>query len=131
MDDGLLVQVSHDQAGCVLRLTLRCGHLQMGDYELALTYEGAEITLKHEWELARLARSTVDAWHAPDLRRHEVDVIDDGKIEHRLEFHDNEPDNWFAIRCGAMKWEIVSRPDRELPALPDRFLGGPATEATQ
>src|SRR5207248_7275733 len=69
VDDGLIVQVSHDRAGCVLRLTLRCGDLQMGYYDLALTYEGAEITPKHEWELARLARSTVDAWQAPDLCR--------------------------------------------------------------
>ena len=56
VDDGLIVEVHHVRSQGMLLLILRCGDLQMGYYDLVLTYEGAEITLEHEWALARLAR---------------------------------------------------------------------------
>ena len=88
VDDGLIVEVRHDQAERVLHLTLRCGPNQMGYYDLILTYEDAEITPEDERLLARLARSTRDrSDHDADLHRHEVDATADGRIEHRLEFH--------------------------------------------
>lgn len=103
----------------------------MGYYDLVLTYEHAYIMPAYEELLRRMARDTMNAWHAPDLRRHEVEITEDGRVEHRLEFRGercgyNERDSWFAVRCGVLEWETVSRPDRELPELADRFTA--ATE---
>ena len=53
----------------------------------------------------------------------------DGRIEHRLQFHvSHGPDVWFAVRAGALRYEVVLRPGRELPALTDRFPDGPVTD---
>ena len=130
VDDGLIVEVHHDQAERVLRITLRCGDLQMGYYDLILTYGDAQITPEDEFLLARLARSTIDqSDHDADLYRHEVDVTAEGGIEHRLEFHVyRQHDVWIAIRCRMLSWEAVSRPNRDLPVMPDRFPDGPVTE---
>ena len=129
MDDGLIVETVHDRAERVLRLTLLCGDLQMGYYDLKLIYEDAEITPEHAQRLARLAHDTPSE-HGPEVSRHEVDVTKNGQIEHRIEFHDKEPNSWFAIRCSALTWETVSCPDRKILTLCARFSGRPdaATE---
>lgn len=130
VDDGLIVEIHHDQVDRVIRLTLRCGDLHMGYYDLNLTYEDAQIVPEHEILLARLARSTIDqSDHDADLCRHEVDVTAEGGLEHRLEFHvDAQPNVWIAIRCRMLWWEAVSRPNRDLPMLANRFPNGPETE---
>jgi len=98
----------------------------MGYYDLNLTYEDARITPEDEILLARLARSTIDTGdHDYDLTRHEVDVTAEGGIEHRLEF---DTDVWIAIQCRKLWWETVSRPNRDLPMMSDRFPDGPVTE---
>jgi hypothetical protein len=128
VDDGLVVEVQHDHAQHVLKLILRCGHLQMGYYDLVLRYEEAEMSLQDEETLARIARTTKDdSQHESDLYFHEVDRMEDGRIEHRLLFH---PGVWFAIRCRALHWERVPRPNQKLPPLRDRFPGGPTVATT-
>lgn len=124
VDDGLVVEVQHDRRQHILVLTLRCGDLQMGYYDLILRYEDADISSQDERTLAHIARTTKDdSRHESDLYSHEVDKTADGRIEHRLLFH---PGVWFAIRCYALCWDKVDRPNRELPRLEDRFPGGPA-----
>lgn len=127
VDDGLIVEARHDRVGRVLSLTLRCGDNQMGYYDLTLTYEDADIAPPDEGLLAHIARNTIDQYHhESDVVRQELDVTEDGRIEHRLEFHVyREDDVWFAIRCRQLQWEKVPRPDRDLPLLPDRFPDGP------
>jgi hypothetical protein len=123
MDDGLVVSVRHERAVRRLRLTLRCGDLQVGYYDLILDYEEASLSPPDEWTLARVARSTrSDARYDYDLAYHEIDRSEDGQIEHRLLFH---PGIWLAIRCVRMRWEKVPRSDRRLPRSRDRFPGGP------
>jgi ribA/ribD-fused uncharacterized protein len=116
MDDGLVVQVEHDRKRGVLTLVMRCGDLQVGYYDLTVRYEGARITPKDEWHLAVAARE------GGDLAYHEVDRTEDGAIVHRLLFH---PGLEVDVRCHTLVWERVDRPDWTLPAIRDRFPGGP------
>ncbi len=130
VDDGLIVEVHHDRTARTMTLTLRCGHLKMGYNDLAITYQGADIDDLDDLVLARLARSTIDASdHDADVAWHEIDVTEDGRIEHRVEFHVyGQRDVEIAIRCTRLEWERVPRPDCMLPDLPDRYPGGPLAE---
>ncbi len=134
IEDGLIVEVSHNRTERRLKLVLRCGYIQMGYYDLVLIYEDAEISLEHERVLAQLARRTPAdcSGYVPELYRFELDVTEDGRIEHRIQFHvDPEQSylsDWFAIRCRTLRWEKISRPSRIIPALLDRFLDSPHVE---
>lgn len=121
--DGLIVEVHHLLSLETLYLVLRGGDTPSGYYDLVLTYEGAEIPPEDEWTLAKVARSTLDSSRFQhDLFFHELDQTSDGRIEHRLLFHDWI---WFGIRCRDLQWQQIPRPNRELPALRDRFATGP------
>jgi hypothetical protein len=92
----------------------------MGYYDLVLEYEEADISAQDEQTLAHIARTTQDeVRHESDLCFHEIDVTAAGSIEHRLLFH---PGVWFAIRCRALRWDKVARPDQKLPRLKGRFV---------
>ena len=123
VDDGLIVEARHEREQRRFMLTLRCGNLRMGYYDLVLTYEDAAISQPDAWILARIARMTNER-RGDDIANHELDVTPDGRIEHRFLFH---PGHWFAIRCRTLQWEKINRPNRELPVLPDRFPDGPVT----
>lgn len=69
-----------------------------------------------------------DSRHECDLYFHEIDNTEEGRIEHRLLFHYGV---WFAIRCRALHWEWIDRPNRDLPRVKDRFPGGPSTVPSQ
>jgi len=118
VDDGLVVEVHHIRSLNRLILVLRCGDLQMGYYDLVLSYDGAEISPEHELTLAQIARSDSEVFEQ------ELEVAEDGRIVHRLMFH---PGDWFAISCRELDWTSISRPNREIPRLGDRFPGGPTT----
>ncbi len=123
VDDGVVVEVHHLRCLQQLLLVLRCGDLQVGYYDLALTYEGASLAARDEWMLAKIARSTKSAWrHESDIAYHEIDRSEHGWIEHRLLFH---PGRAVVIRCRDLRWEKIDRPDREIPTMRDRFPGGP------
>lgn len=122
-DDALVVQVRHSPSERRLELVLRCGDLQVGYYDLTLTYTSARISAQDLRKLARVARTTRDAWRRRhDLYFHEVDLGEHGGFEHRLLFHGPV---WVGIRCSRLEWTAISRPDREIPRLTDRFPGGP------
>lgn len=126
VDDALVARVNHARERGVLTLVLRCCGSWMGCWDLVLTYEGAAISPADERTLAGIAHTTKShRRHESDLFRHEVELVN-GQIEHRLLFH---PWVWFAIRCRALRWERIPRPDRRLPRLRDRFPGGPAAGA--
>ena len=120
VDDGLIAEVRHDRLRRRLTLVLRCGHLQMGYYDLVLNYEGAEISKSDEWKLACLAKIS-QGDRAPDIAYHEVDSSGSG-VEHRILFHGG---GWFAIRCQELSWAKIEVPDRVLPTISKRFPGGP------
>lgn len=125
VDDALIVKVRHDRARRVLSLTLRAGYIGIGYYDLILTYQGAEITSEDEQMLALVARTTLHAWrHESDLAFHELDMTEDGRIEHSLLFH---PGRAFTIRCQTLVWVRLPRRDRNFPRRFDRFPGGPVT----
>ncbi|MCX6382712.1 MAG: hypothetical protein NT023_25075 [Armatimonadetes bacterium] len=130
-EDGLIIKVSRSRSGKDLTLALRCGNIPDGYFDWVLTYKDAEITTDDERTLARLARSTMLAQsdHDADLARHELDITENGGVEHRLEFyvfmHGNVE---FAVRCSDILWEKIAQPDRKLPRLKERFPGGLPTE---
>ena len=123
IDDGLIVRVRYNREQRHLTLILRCGHLQMGYYDLIITYQDAVLSARDEWTLAKIARAaTSNGRSRSDVAIHEVDRAEAGGIEHRFLFH---PGVWFAIRCRALHWKRVSRSNQRVPLLPDRFPGGP------
>lgn len=129
VDDGLVVEVQHDRNQCVLTLTLRCGDAPAGYYDLILRYAGATISLQDEQTLALVARTTKsERYHESDVAFHELCRAEDGHIEHRFLFH---PGREFTIRCQELHWEKISRPNRMLPRILDRFPGGPSEEGSE
>ncbi len=122
LDDGIIVEASHDREQARLVLILRCGDLQVGYFDLVLTYDDAEISPIDERILARLSRSSDGDWR-PDIAYHELNITTTGRIEHSLIFH---PGRSFSIRCCKLEWEKIHRPNQVLPPLLDRFPGGPA-----
>ena len=128
VDDALVVKVRHDRARRVLSLTLRAGDAVIGYYDLIFTYEGAEITPEDEQMLALVARTTRDSRrHESDLAFHELDVTEDGRIEHSLLLH---PGRAFTIRCDTLVWVRLPRRSRDFPRRFDRFPGGPVTTSS-
>jgi len=126
VDDALVVKVRHDRARRVLSLTLWAGDNVIGYYDLILTYQGVEIAPEDEQVLALVARTTRgDRWHESDLAFHELDGMDDGRIEHSILFH---PGRAFTIRCDALVWARLPRPGRSFSRSFDRFVGGPVTQ---
>lgn len=133
MEDALVVQVNHDRERRVLRLVLRCGHLQMGYYNLVLTYEDAELLPEHDVALATIAHSTkTQRFHGCDLAYHELDAVEGGKIEHSMIFHASSWHHpsaggwmWFSVRCSALTWRREPKKSRRLPPIPDRYPDGP------
>lgn len=134
MENALIVRVTHDRTRHRLRLVLRCGDLQMGYYNLVLTYEDAELTPEHDEVLAMIARSTkTQRSFECDLAYQEVDASEDGSIVHSLIFYGRAcPESasarwpWFSIRCRELKWLREPKRTRRLPPSQDRYPGGPA-----
>jgi hypothetical protein len=128
VDDALVARVDHDRIQGILTLVLRSCGTWMGCWDLVLKYEGAAISPADERTLAQIARTTrTNRRFESDLFDHEVDAVEE-EIEHRLVFH---PWVWFAIRCRALRWEQIPRPNRHLPRLRDRFPGGPAVSTSR
>lgn len=118
-DDGLIVKASHNRDTQILEVTLRCGDLIMGYYDLVLHYEDAEISPQHERILAHTARTTKsERVHESDLWVHEIDISENGRFVHRLFFHSV----WFEISCRDLQWEKVERQNRSLPRVKNRFV---------
>lgn len=143
VDDALIVEAHYSNALKRLTLVLRCGDLQVGYFDLVLTYKDAFLREGDLTTIARLARarsrfnslapstgqmrrlqrkSINYLRYTPDLYRYELDVTEDGLIEHRFLFH---PRYWFAIRCKSLEWEKIDNNDRDFPDPPNRFTGVP------
>ena len=121
VDDGLIVRVLRDRER--LTLILRCGDLRIGYYDLVIHYEGASLTPVDERTLARVARTTKgNRTLVYDVAYHELGRSDGGKLEHGFLFH---PGVCFTIRCDALRWQRIDRPNRRLPHYRDRYPGGP------
>lgn len=118
VDDGRIEEYSYNKNERTLYLVLLCGDLQMGYYDLIITYKNVEVSPDHEKTLAALAQSVDE--HI-QLHRFEVDVTQDGRIEHRLEFFTSEENIWFVVRCEALNWEKKERPKQRFSPRPARF----------
>jgi len=125
IEDGLIVDYSYEKNERTLCLTLLCGDLQMGYYDLIINYKNVEISTEHERTLADLAHSIDEHIH---LHRFEVDLTEDARIEHRLEFITSDENRWFAIRCEQLSWEMIERPKQKFSPRPARFRDGTPTE---
>ena len=125
--DALLAYVHRNYAAQQLTLTLRCGYLQVGYFDLKLRYSDAEISASHERSLEQIARTTRN--HTQFKMRswtHEIDSTDNERIVHRI-FFDSlalppcPSPLWIEIVCRDLHWENTSRPNRELPRMRERF----------
>lgn len=135
LEDALVARVIHDRPMSQLRLVLRCGNLQVGYFNLNLSYKSAFMSPEHDLILAEIARSTrTQTRFGCDLAFHEIDLTPEGQIIHRLMFNALEYDHpnsggwlWFAIQSREIKWRTESKRSRRLPPLHDRYLGGPTS----
>lgn len=133
MENALVVHVAHDRTRRSLRLVLRCGDVQIGYYNLVLTYVDAWLMPEHDVVLARIARTTkTQRIFECDLAYQELDATEDGHIEHRLIFYNRtclEPASaswpWFSIRCRELKWHREPKRTRRLQPSEDRYPSGP------
>lgn len=133
MENGVIVRVDHDRSRRVIKLILRCGDMQMGYYNLELTYLDARILPKHDRTLAKIARSTqTQKSYGCDFGYQELDIGDDGRIQHRMIFLNRwqkldakRASRWFEIDCRELRWRRVPRRPRRLPPLQDRYPNGP------
>ena len=125
--DALIAQVRRDDKARTLTVVLRCGHLQVGYYDMELHYSNAEISDAHWHQLRFAARSTRESRRY--IRRswaHEVDTTDEGRIAHRLLLdwwggRGNYPTVWVEIVCTELQWQRIPRPNRELPPWRERL----------
>lgn len=123
VDDGLIVSVRRNRRRKTLDLTMRCGNLIIGYYDLEITYSGASLLPDHYRTMNYIVRNqTLEAMGryltAGDLAYHEVDRADNGRCEHRLLFH---PGRWFAIQFAAIRWRQIPRPNRRIRHRCDRY----------
>jgi len=110
--DGLLFRVRRDRGAQTLTLTLRCGDLVMGYYDLVLEYRAARMSTRHRRRLSHVVNSVVRERSQCDLAYHELDSEPDGCIVHRMLFF---PGLCLAISCDALRWHTEACPDREFP----------------
>ena len=118
VDDALVSRVCFDKANGWLLLTLRCGNIPDGYFDLTLRYEGVDISEDHLRVLSDIACNTSCTQFDNDAYVHELDLLDNGRVEHRFLFY---PGMWFAIRCDRMSWERTERRNRTLPRFKHRF----------
>jgi hypothetical protein len=120
VDDGLLVAADYQRAERALKIVLRCGHLQMGYYDLILRFHGAELSPRNRRVLRLIADTTQSCGvYEFDLYRLELDLASDGALILRMEFWGfHFPDMWVEIRCRTFEWHTEPRPNRELPNIP-------------
>ncbi len=124
IDDGLVVSVLHDRENAQLELTIRCGDLVRGYFDLIITYCDVQINQLDAYTLAVIARMTHVDKYGHDLAYHELDLLMENQIEHRFHFHTSMV---FKIQCGSLTWIKIDQPDRKLPEMADRFPNGPTT----
>jgi hypothetical protein len=129
VDDALLAKAGYDRKAKTLTITLRCGGLPWDDqeyFDLAFSYQDAEISEQHLSILAEIAEGTISAIrHWFFAWRHEVDVLDDGRFEQRISFHRVGGDGslaWFAVKCKELTCERTDRESRDLPRVKQRFV---------
>lgn len=136
VDDGLIVQVDHNREAQKLVLKMRCGNLQVGYYDLVITYKQAIITPDHDITLASIARSqeynvevhredgtsyfAKSNWY--DVFAHELDITSEGYYEHRILFN---PGVWFAITCKNLTWKQIPRKGSRFVHLSERYPNAP------
>ncbi len=121
LEDGLIVQVWHDEAKADLVIRMRCGHLQMGYSDLRLKYSEAQVMELES--LQEICRSTTShRMHKYDLAYHEADVLPDGRFEHRVMF---APGIWFGVAAKDIRAERLPQPSRRIPMIESRFRSMP------
>ncbi len=124
VNDALIARLRQSDEPNNLELTLRCGDLQIGYFDLHLSYANPGIEdedLRRLLLVASNARSDTrygmtDAWG------HEFHVLPDGCLEHTITFHGpGEDPILVTVRCSDVRVELVPRPARRLPPYPHRY----------
>ncbi|CUU38537.1 MAG: hypothetical protein K6U12_10030 [Armatimonadetes bacterium] len=122
VDDGLLVEAVYERKTRTLQLTLRCGHLLMGYYDLTLVFREASLSPHSRTTLRRIAETTKgDGIWEYELYRFELDTTPSGGIILRLEFLGFYDDPWFEVRCKELQWHTKPVADPKLPVIPRRY----------
>ena len=132
VDDGLVVRVKHDLKRNLLKFVIRCGHLQMGYYDLELTYIGVCLAPEDKQTLQKICVD--NRLQYCDLAFHELDIGSNGGVEHRFLFHYLD---WsiseqrlgrlsFAIGCKELHWKALPRKSRRILKIENRYHATPA-----
>jgi hypothetical protein len=89
VDDALISKLCQTESPCKLELTLRCGNLQTGYFNLSLKYYEPVISDQSLRVLLSVAAATKDhrRFDARDLWCHELTKLPTGLVGHRLIFH--------------------------------------------
>jgi len=117
--DGLIRYVVVDRQDEELLLALRCGDLQMGYYDLDLTYSNVEFNLDDIVALASVSRN-----RKTELLYDEVDINEHNKFMHRILFN---PENEISIVFTGLEIKKEDRPDRHFSYEGDPFCTASGT----
>ncbi len=128
VDDALVAQVRANVGDRSLKLTLRCGNIPNGYFDLVLRYEGVDYSEGLLAQVERIAlRTRTRLRYAYDAWCHEICVLA-GTIVHSIVFHfhpwpreDNNDPAHLVIRCAEMSAKCFEKPDRTLPRIARRF----------
>ncbi|HLP00123.1 MAG TPA: hypothetical protein VK171_16120 [Fimbriimonas sp.] len=129
IDDALVSKIEWLRDGRNLRLTMRCGNLQVGYYNLVLTYVNAKISDPHKIVLSKIALGTRgQGSYDYDGALEEFDVVQNGRVAHRLLFNAIDWEHprgnglvWFQVVASELRWKKVPRKGRRLTGVGKRF----------
>ena len=118
VDDGLLVRAVMDREQGLFLLTLRCGNLVIGYFDLLLEYHGFVLSNDSFKRLERIARMNIPYRWTFDIWLQEFELLEEGRIAHRIAFHDYDYNYQLlelTIQCAELKLFRKEMPDRKMP----------------
>lgn len=106
LHDGLFREVVIDRFKSEVTLRLRCGDLQVGYFDLDVTYQGADLD---SIDLAAL-RAAAEA-PGTEILHDELDVHPSGRVIHSIIF---SPEHEVSMTFDSMHYTQVARPSRDI-----------------
>lgn len=114
LHDGLPWYARVDRTALTLEIISRCGDQQVGYFDLALRYRLTSVRAEC---IAAVARMVADS--EAEMFYDEFDLAPHGQYVHRILLW---PTDELAIEFSEFSYECIARPDREVPAVAERFV---------
>lgn len=123
VNDALISKLRQSDNPKELELVLRCGDLQVGYFDLEFSYDSPEISSQDLKSLIKVASNVrgnrrYGGWHA---WVQEIDMLKDGRIEHRMFFHNA---GIVLVRCRGIHVARIEKSSRRLQPFPNRYRVG-------